>query len=554
MNLSTDLRTTLEAAIGEARERHHEYVTLEHLLLALCADPRGIEILQAVGVRLPELVEGLEQFFDDSLEPVSAIDGEGDDHEPKQTIAFWRVFERAALHVQGAGKDTVDAGNVLASLMREPESHAVYLLQAQGVTRLDIVRFLSHGVRKDELPQEGADGEIEGDDEEEPLGNVLERFCTDLVERAAQGRIDPLVGRLDEVRLVIETLARRRKNNPVLVGDPGVGKTAIVEGLALAIHEGRVPELLSNARIYALDMGALLAGTKYRGQFEERIKAVIQVVTQDPDHVLFIDEIHTIVGAGAVSSGSLDASNILKPALASGELRCIGSTTHSEYKAAFDRDRALARRFQQIDIDEPSLDDAIDILKGLRERYEEHHKVRYTDDGLERAAELASKYINERRLPDKAIDVIDQAGAANRLMEGDERKDELGTDDMESVVARVAKIPEQNLTESDEENLAQLEPRLKEVIFGQDQAIDSLVSANQALESGPWPGGASHRLVPVLWPHRGRQDGAGATACGDHGHQLRALRHERIHGEAHGVTADRSSARVCGLRPGWSAH
>ncbi|HVS65251.1 MAG TPA: ATP-dependent Clp protease ATP-binding subunit ClpA [Thermoanaerobaculia bacterium] len=505
--MTDELRTTVEAAIGEARERHHEYVTLEHLLLALCADPRGLEILHAVGVRVPKLVDGIEEWFEEHLLPVAvsggadafddvdvyddvdahderAEDDAAPSHEPKQTLAFWRVFERAAIHLQGAGKETMDAGNVLASLLREPESQAVYLLEQQGVTRLDVVRYISHGVTKTGLDT----GEsLDAEDEDAPIGNPLEAFAYDLNERAAKGLIDPLVGRRDELQMVIQTLARRRKNNPVLVGDPGVGKTAIVEGLALAVHNGDVPKLLRNARIYALDMGALLAGTKYRGEFEQRLKAVIQAVTDNPDHVLFIDEIHTIVGAGAVSSGSLDASNILKPALASGQLRCIGSTTHAEYKSAFDRDRALARRFQQIDIEEPSLEDSIEILKGLRGVYEEHHGVLYADDALERAAELASKYINDRRLPDKAIDVIDQAGAANQLRPDAERLETLGPPEVEAVVALMAKIPEQSVSESDEEALAHLGEKLKAVIFGQDKSIEALEAAIKLSRAGLGP-------------------------------------------------------------------
>jgi ATP-dependent Clp protease ATP-binding subunit ClpA len=499
--MTDELRTTVEAAIGEARERRHEYVTLEHLLLALCADPRGLEILHAVGVRVPRLVHDIEEWFEEHLLPVTVPDGDDDldrdpdrdldrggpreqAHEPKQTLAFWRVFERAAIHLQGAGKDTMDAGNVLASLLREPESQAVWLLEEQGVTRLDVVRYISHGVTKTGLqPGESLDA----DDDEAPIANPLEAFAYDLNARAAKGLIDPLVGRHKELQLVIQTLARRRKNNPVLVGDPGVGKTAIVEGLALAIHNGNVPKLLANARIHALDMGALLAGTKYRGEFEQRLKAVIQAVTENPDHVLFIDEIHTIVGAGAVSSGSLDASNILKPALASGQLRCIGSTTHAEYKSAFDRDRALARRFQQIDVEEPSLEDSIEILRGLRGVYQEHHGVEYSDAALERAAELASKYINDRRLPDKAIDVIDQAGAANQLLPDAERRAVLGTHEVEAVVALMAKIPEQSVSESDEEALAHLGEKLEAVIFGQDKSIGALASAIKLSRAGLGP-------------------------------------------------------------------
>ena len=507
--MTEDLRQSLRRAMLEASSRRHEYVTLEHLLLALCADPVGAKTLQAVGVRLPRLVRELEEFLEQQLEtlppvlPADAADetagsasaevdgaqdegaghapesGDEDESPPKQTIAFWRVIERAAMHAHGAGKSELDAGAVIASLMREKESQAVYLLQSQDVTRLDVIRYLSHGAVKQggglPAPQHvepDADGE-----EEEEVEDPLEQFASNLNERAAEGSIDPLVGRLDEVRVLCETLARRRKNNPVLVGDPGVGKTAIVEGLALAVHEGNVPELISKVTIYALDMGALLAGTRYRGDFEQRLKAVIDRIISEPEHILFIDEIHTIVGAGAVSSGSLDASNILKPGLASGKLRCIGSTTHAEYKGSFDRDRALARRFQMIEIEEPSIEESAEILRGLRDRYEEHHEVKYADEALDAAADLSARYLLDRRLPDKAIDLVDQAGASNRLMTKDERKGVLDPVDMERVVASMAKIPEKSVSSDDRDALLNLEEELKAVIFGQDEAIRSISSA-----------------------------------------------------------------------------
>ncbi|MXX60904.1 MAG: AAA domain-containing protein [Holophagales bacterium] len=493
----------------EASSRRHEYVTLEHLLLALCADPVGAKTLQSVGVRLPRLVGELEEFLEQQLEtlppvlpadaadesagaaPVEADGGQDDRGEqtpdagdedgspPKQTIAFWRVIERAAMHAHGAGKSELDAGAVIASLLREKESQAVYLLQRQDVSRLDVIRYLSHGTVKQSggLPApQRVEPDPEGDEEEE-VEDPLEQFASNLNERAAEGSIDPLVGRLNEVRVLCETLARRRKNNPVLVGDPGVGKTAIVEGLALAVHEGNVPELISKVTIYALDMGALLAGTRYRGDFEQRLKAVIDRIISEPEHILFIDEIHTIVGAGAVSSGSLDASNILKPGLASGKLRCIGSTTHAEYKGSFDRDRALARRFQMIEIDEPSIEESAEILRGLRDRYEDHHEVKYADEALDAAADLSARYLLDRRLPDKAIDLVDQAGAANRLVAAKERKSVLDPVDMERVVASMAKIPEKSVSSDDRDALLNLEEELKAVIFGQNEAIRSISSA-----------------------------------------------------------------------------
>ncbi|MCY3970295.1 MAG: AAA family ATPase, partial [Acidobacteria bacterium] len=507
--MTEDLRQSLRRAMLEASSRRHEYVTLEHLLLALCGDPVGAKALQSVGVRLPRLVSELEEFLEQQLEtlppvlPADAADeaagaapveadaaqdesveqapDSGDEGEPppKQTIAFWRVIERAAMHAHGAGKSELDAGAVIASLMREKESQAVYLLQSQDVSRLDVIRYLSHGTVKQSsgLPApQRVEPDAEGEEEEE-VEDPLERFASNLNERAAEGSIDPLVGRLDEVRVLCETLARRRKNNPVLVGDPGVGKTAIVEGLALAVHEGNVPELISKVTIYALDMGALLAGTRYRGDFEQRLKAVIDRIISEPEHILFIDEIHTIVGAGAVSSGSLDASNILKPGLASGKLRCIGSTTHAEYKGSFDRDRALARRFQMIEIDEPSIEESAEILRGLRDRYEEHHEVRYADEALDAAADLSARYLLDRRLPDKAIDLVDQAGAANRLVAAKERKSVLDPVDMERVVASMAKIPEKSVSSDDRDALLNLEEELKAVIFGQDEAIRSISSA-----------------------------------------------------------------------------
>ena len=558
--MTEELRQSLRRAMLEASSRRHEYVTLEHLLLALCSDPVGARVLQSVGVRLPRLVRDIEEFLDNELETLPSVppeppeqpalaaeaaeaakaeeeaaeslaeprsrartteaestdltsggepaeepaearnpdrangseehagtraagdeqaagDGPAEGAEerlPKQTIAFWRVIERAAMHAHGAGKTELDAGAVIASLMREQECHAVHALHAQDVSRFDVVRYLSHGTVKS-APGLGAPESAEEDAEE--VEDPLERFAANLNERAAEGSIDPLVGRLDEVRVVCETLARRRKNNPVLVGDPGVGKTAIVEGLALAVHEGNVPELLSEVTIHALDMGALLAGARYRGDFEQRLKAVIDRIVSEPEHILFIDEIHTIVGAGAVSSGALDASNILKPGLASGKLRCIGSTTHAEYKGSFDRDRALARRFQMIEIDEPTIEESAEILRGLRDRYEQHHDVKYADEALDAAADLSARYLLDRRLPDKAIDLLDQAGASNRLLAGEERKSVLAPVDMERVVASMARIPEKSVSSDDRDALAHLEEDLQAVIFGQDEAIRSIASA-----------------------------------------------------------------------------
>jgi ATP-dependent Clp protease ATP-binding subunit ClpA len=486
MTLAPELEATLRQAIDEARRRRHEFITLEHLLLALCADPVAARILKACGADVGKLVGELEQFLEGL--PTAAADAEAG--EPKQTPAFWRVLQRAAMHVQGHGREVIDGGNVLVSLTRERDSQAVYLLGEHGVSRLDILRFLSHGITKDGVKNNKLQptGGGEDADEDEATGeedeNPLEAYCVNLSKKAADGKIDPLVGRKDELQRVVQVLCRRRKNNPVLVGDPGVGKTAIVEGLALAVHDKHVPKVLDGATIYSLDMGAVLAGTKFRGEFEQRLKNVIKAIQQDPNAILFIDEIHTIVGAGATAGGSMDASNLLKPALAAGELRCIGSTTFPEYKASFERDRALARRFQKIEVLEPSVDDTIQILKGLRPRYEEHHEVKYTDDALDTAAKLSARYITDRFLPDKAIDVIDESGAANRLREGAERKKELGTLEVEQVVAKMARIPEKTVSVDDKKALQELEPGLKHVIYGQDAAIESLVSTIKLSRAG----------------------------------------------------------------------
>ena len=484
MTISKELEATLQHAISEARRRRHEYLTVEHLLLALLADPVASRILQALGVNLHKVAEGLELFFREHIEPLP-----GDDEvEPKQTPAFWRVLQRAAMHVTGSGKDAMDGGNVLVALFREPDSHAVALLRAQGVGRLELLRFIAHGVTPEkETP---AQPELEGDVDEEAGGaerDPLESYTVNLIAKAERGGIDPLIGRAAELERMIQVLCRRRKNNPVLVGDPGVGKTAIVEGLAKAIHEQRVPEILRGATVYALDMGAVLAGTKFRGQFEERLKNVIKAIQKDKKAILFIDEIHTIVGAGATSGGSMDASNLLKPALAAGELRCIGSTTFQEYKSSFERDRALGRRFQKIEVVEPSVEDTIEILRGLRRYYEEHHQVTYADDAVTAAAQLSARYVNDRYLPDKAIDVLDEAGSAARLKSTPGEKPTLGAHEIEAVVAKMAKIPEKTVSVSDVAALERLEPELRKVIYGQDQAIDALVAAIKLSRAGLGP-------------------------------------------------------------------
>jgi ATP-dependent Clp protease ATP-binding subunit ClpA len=482
VTVSKELQQTLQGAVAEARQRKHEYVTLEHLLHAMTKDKVAAEVLQACGADLRLLERELEEYLDRTLESLSAP------QDPEQTAAFQRVLQRAAWHVQGSGRTELNAGDVLVAITRERGSHAVYLLEKQGVRRLDILQYISHGVGKEGSGGEDEPGGAEGGEGEEggprPVKDPFKTFTVNLVERAAQGLIDPLVGRDMEIERTIQVLCRRRKNNPVLVGDPGVGKTAIVEGLALRIHEKRVPEVLAQAAIYSLDMGALLAGTKFRGEFEQRLKGVIAGVKKTPNAILFIDEIHTIVGAGATTGSSLDASNLLKPGLASGELRCIGSTTFHDYKQTFERDHALARRFQKIDVQEPSVEDTVRILRGLKKVYEEHHGVVYTPRAVRAAAELSAKHINDRQLPDKAIDVLDEAGARDRMRPEAERHHRITARDVERVVAKIAKIPERTVSADDQQALHALEPELKKVIYGQDTAIEAIASAIKLSRSG----------------------------------------------------------------------
>ena len=480
--LTKDLQITLQYALSLTISRRHESLTLEHLLLALLADKLASDILRKCGADLKVLEKELEKFLEENFDPIS----EKEYHSPEQTPSFNRVLEYAIRQAQGAGKYEIDAGNVLAALYQESHSHAVYLLKKQGVTKLDILNYISHGVAKVEQDYEPVKVNEETDDEEHSpaLEKALESFTSNLVAKAAKGMIDPLIGRDAELTRTIQVLCRRRKNNPVYVGDPGVGKTALAEGLARKIHLGEVPSVLKTAEVYQLDMGALLAGTKFRGQFEERLKAVINSLKKRPGAILVIDEIHTIVGAGSVSGGTMDASNILKPVLASGEIRCIGSTTYSEYKASFERDRALARRFQKIEIGEPTLSETIEILQGLKTYYENHHEVSYTDEAIKYAVELSAKYINDRCLPDKAIDVIDEAGAAVKLLEIDKRPKHIDTDQIELVVARMAKIPPKTVSVSDKERLQSLEKDLKEVIFGQDPAIHQVARTIKLSRAG----------------------------------------------------------------------
>mgnify|MGYP000863167995 CR=1 FL=1 len=483
--LSPDLSATLQRAVSDTRTRRHEYLTLEHLLLAMLDDPTATEIMRKCGGDVDALRGELETFLSESVEPLP----EGEESGPDQTLAFQRVFQRAAMHVQGAGRAQMTTGNLLVAMFRERDSFAVYLLEKQGVSRFDVINYISHGVSKVD-PGAGItprargveqDGEA-GDDGK--LKNPLESFCVDLSARAAEGKIDPLIGRAAELERMVQVLCRRRKNNPLLIGEPGVGKTALAEGLALRIHEKQVPAPLLDNRVFSLDMTAVLAGTRFRGDFEERLKAVVEVLTGDPKAILFIDEIHTIVGAGATSGGTMDAANILKPALSNGELRCIGSTTFKDYRNAFERDRALSRRFQRIDVGEPTVAEAVEILKGLRSRYEEHHGVKYTDAAIAAAAELSARHINGSHLPDKAIDVMDEAGARARLMPEADRPDEIRPPLIEDVVAKMARIPPKSVSTSDRDKLATLDTDLKRVIFGQDQAIDQIVTAIKLSRAG----------------------------------------------------------------------
>ena len=488
--LSRNLEQTLHRALSLASERRHEYATLEHLLLGLADDSDAATVLRACGVDLDKLRQDLSEFLDKDLSGL-ATERAGD---PKPTAGFQRVVQRAAIHVQSSGRDEVTGANVLVALFSERESHAVYFLQLQDMTRLDAVNFISHGIakapgRSSQRPAQGAkeDGPPEGEREEKPgrrAQDALSNYCVNLNKKAAAGKIDPLIGRDSEIERTIQILCRRTKNNPLYVGDPGVGKTAIAEGLAKRIVEGDVPEVLAKSIIFALDMGALLAGTRYRGDFEERLKAVVTELEAHPGAVLFIDEIHTVIGAGATSGGAMDASNLLKPALASGTMRCIGSTTYKEFRNYFEKDRALVRRFQKIDVNEPSTEDAVKILRGLKTNYEKHHKVRYTDEAIRGAVELAAKYINDRKLPDKAIDVIDEVGASRMLQPEGKRRKLVTLKDVEEIVAKIARIPPKSVSADDKETLRNLERDLKAMVFGQDKAIDALAAAIKLSRAG----------------------------------------------------------------------
>ena len=478
--IAQELEVSLHMAFVEARQKRHEFITVEHLLLALLENPSAQEVLKACAAKIDELKKSLSEFIEQHT-PIVAGDGEVN---TQPTLGFQRVIQRAILHVQSSGKKEVTGANVLVAIYGEKDSHAVYFLHQQGVSRLDVVNFISHGISKAASAAGQKDEpEVEGADTEQ-AGGALESFTLNLNQMAVDGKIDPLIGRENEVERVIQILCRRRKNNPLLVGEAGVGKTAIAEGLAKRVVDGQVPDILAKAQVYSLDMGALLAGTKYRGDFEQRLKAVLKQLMENPNAVLFIDEIHTRIGAGSASGGTLDASNLLKPALSSGQLKCIGATTYTEYRGVFEKDHALARRFQKIDVSEPSIAETIEILKGLKSRFESHHGVKYTSTALTTAAELSAKYINDRHLPDKAIDVIDEAGAAQRIAPKSKQKKTIGKPEIEEIVAKIARIPARNVSSDDRSALKTLDRDLRSVVFGQDKAIDALASAIKMARSG----------------------------------------------------------------------
>jgi ATP-dependent Clp protease ATP-binding subunit ClpA len=488
-SFARELETTLHNALGAAAQRAHEYATLEHLLFALIDDEHASKVMISCGVDLGDLRSTVMHYLDTELESLKV----GTNTDPSPTSGFQRVIQRAILHVQSSGRDDVTGANVLVALFSERESYAVYFLQQQDMTRLDAVSFISHGVGKaieaspEAKPAEGNEEREEKKPEGQGKGkpeSALKQFCVNLNEKAKNGKVDPLIGRGPEVDRTVQILCRRSKNNPLYVGEPGVGKTAIAEGLARKIIEGNVPDVLLPAVIYSLDMGALLAGTRYRGDFEERLKAVVNELEKLPHAVLFIDEIHTVIGAGATSGGAMDASNLLKPALSGGTIRCIGSTTYKEFRNHFEKDRALLRRFQKIDVNEPSIPDTIKILNGLRSAFEDHHKVRYTADAIKSAVELSARYINDRKLPDKAIDVIDEVGAMQMLVAENKRKKVITTKEIEAVIATMARIPPKSVSNDDKASLASLETDLKRVVFGQNDAIERLASAIKLSRAG----------------------------------------------------------------------
>ena len=551
--LSKELEFTLNSAFRDAREKRHEFMTVEHLLLALLDNPAAGKVLRACGVEIEKLRKALARYLEENTPMLSAKD----ERETQPTLGFQRVLQRAVFHVQSSGKKEVTGANVLVAIFGERESQAVYFLNRQEVTRLDIVNYIAHGISKVHGNEENDplnSGEEDAKPEEPAKKSPLEAYATHLNQQARLGKIDPLIGRRDEIERTIQILCRRRKNNPLFVGEAGVGKTAIAEGLAKMIVDGNVPEVLARSDIYALDLGALLAGTKYRGDFEKRLKAVLAQLDKQEGAVLFIDEIHTIIGAGAASGGVMDASNLIKPMLASGDLRCIGSTTYHEYRGIFEKDRALSRRFQKIDVREPTVEETVKILNGLKSRFEEHHQVRYSRPAMRMAAELSHRYINERFLPDKAIDVIDEAGASQKLLPPSRRRKTIGVADIEHVVSKMARIPSKTVSTSDKDVLRTLERDIKLVVFGQDRAIETLASAIKMARSGLREGEKADRLVPVRGPDRRRQDRGHPPARPRHGHRAGALRHVRVHGAPYRLATHRRAAGLRRVRPGRPAH
>jgi len=480
--IAQELEVSLHMAFVEARQKRHEFITVEHLLLALLDNPTAAEVLRACAANIDELRKALGDFIIAHTPTVAGTE----EIDTQPTLGFQRVIQRAILHVQSSGKKEVTGANVLVAIFGEKDSHAVYFLHQQGVTRLDVVNYISHGITKTPQSKDAKGGEAEQETagEEQQTGGALETYTLNLNAQALVGKIDPLIGREREIERVIQTLCRRRKNNPLLVGEAGVGKTAIAEGLARRIVEGQVPEILAKCQVYALDMGALLAGTKYRGDFEQRLKAVLKQLVDNPNAILFIDEIHTLIGAGAASGGTLDASNLLKPALSTGALKCIGATTYNEYRGVFEKDHALARRFQKIDVTEPSIEETVQILRGLKSRFEAHHGIKYSGNALTSAAELSARYINDRHLPDKAIDVIDEAGAAQKILPKSKQKKVVGKTEIEEIIAKIARIPPASVSQDDRATLKNLDRDLKAVVFGQDNAIEALVAAIRTARSG----------------------------------------------------------------------
>ena len=555
-SFASALETTLHKALEAASSRRHEYATLEHLLLALIDDEHASKVMQSCNVDTAELTATVKHYLDTELEALK-VDAATD---PSPTSGFQRVVQRAILHVQSSGRDEVTGANVLVALFSERESYAVYFLQQQDMSRLDAVSFISHGVGKGGAAPEASTPK--GVEEEKPQKpgekgkseSALKQFCVDLNEKAKKGKVDPLIGRGPEVDRTVQILCRRSKNNPLYVGDPGVGKTAIAEGLARKIVEGNVPEVLLPAVIYSLDMGALLAGTRYRGDFEERLKAVVTELEKMPDAILFIDEIHTVIGAGATSGGAMDASNLLKPALSGGTIRCIGSTTYKEFRNHFEKDRALLRRFQKIDVNEPTIEDTIKILAGLRSAFEDHHKVKYTPDAIKSAVELSARYINDRKLPDKAIDVIDEVGAMQMLVPLAKRKKTITSREIEQVIATMARIPPKSVSTDDTKALESLETDLKRVVFGQNAAIEKLASAIKLSRAGLRDPEKPIGNYLFTGPTGVGKTEVAKQLATDHGDSAPAVRHVRIYGTPLGLAADRCASGLCRVRPGRSAH